>query len=106
MKVELNLMETTYLCDMIMARILIAGGTKCVPFWVVELYSKLASANCAMKKRRRTKVELNLMETGYLCNLIMGRLVAADKTEKVPAWITELYIKLADANDKLMSKGK
>ena len=24
------------------------------------------------------KVELDLMETGYLCNLIMGRLMAAD----------------------------
>ncbi len=50
------------------------------------------------------KVELDLMETGYLCNLIMARLMAADKTEKVPTWITELYIKLADANDKLMGK--
>lgn len=48
MKVELDIKETGYLCDMIMARILTAGGTKCVPFWVVELYSKLASANCAM----------------------------------------------------------
>ena len=48
MKVELDIKETGYLCDMVMARILTAGGTKCVPFWVVELYSKLASANCAM----------------------------------------------------------
>ena len=50
MKVELDLMETGYLCDMVMARILTAGGTKCVPFWVVELYSKLASANCAITR--------------------------------------------------------
>ena len=49
MKVELDIKETGYLCDMIMARILTAG-TKCVPFWVVELYSKLASANCAITR--------------------------------------------------------
>ena len=52
------------------------------------------------------KVELDLMETGYLCNLMMERLMAADKTEKVPAWLGELYIKLADANDKLMGRGE
>ncbi len=52
------------------------------------------------------KVELDLMETGHLCNLMMARLMAADKAEKVPAWLGELYIKLADANDKLMGKGE
>ena len=56
--------------------------------------------------REEVKVELDLMETGHLCNLIMARLMAADKAEKVPAWLGELYIKLADANDKLMGKGE
>jgi hypothetical protein len=53
----------------------------------------------------KVKVELDLMETGYLCNLIMARILDA-RGQDAPAWIRELYIKLADANDKLMGKGE
>jgi len=47
-KVELDIKETGYLCDMVLERILAAGAQNAFLFWVVELYSKLASANCAM----------------------------------------------------------
>lgn len=52
------------------------------------------------------KVKLDLMETGYLCNLIMERLMIAGRDQKVPVWISQLYTKLADANDILMGKGE
>lgn len=46
-------------------------------------------------------LELNLNETGTLCNILMRTILAAGGTEKQPAWVMELYTKLAVANDKL-----
>lgn len=48
-----------------------------------------------------TPVELNLNESGTLCHLLMQSILAAGGTEKQPAWVLELYTKLAVANDKL-----
>ena len=48
-----------------------------------------------------TPVELTLQESGTLCNILMRTILAAGGTEKQPAWVMELYTKLAVANDKL-----
>ena len=48
------------------------------------------------------KVDLDLNETGYLCNLIMMRILNPGGTMHVPAWLVDLYTKLAAANDDLM----
>ena len=46
-------------------------------------------------------LELNLNETGTLCHILMARILDAGGTENQPAWVLELYTKLAVANDKL-----
>ena len=49
------------------------------------------------------KVELDLNESGILCNTLMAAMVKTPRNE-VPKYVTALYIKLAKANDKLMGK--
>ena len=56
-----------------------------------------------MNRNPMVKVELNLQESGTLCNTLMAAMVKTPR-DKVPKYITALYIKLAKANDKLMGK--
>ena len=46
-------------------------------------------------------VELTLVESGTLCSLLMQSILNAGGTSNQPAWVLDLYTKLAVANDKL-----
>ena len=46
-------------------------------------------------------VESTLSESGTLCQLLMESILKSGGTASVPAWVLELYTKLAIANDKL-----
>ena len=53
--------------------------------------------------------ELDLNETGFLCNLIINTVIktappAADANVLLPVWLGELYMKLAHANDQMMAE--
>lgn len=58
----------------------------------------------SMKPEPTRSIELTLMETGVLCNVLMLAFHNAGGVEKQPAWLLELYEKLAHANDILMGK--
>jgi hypothetical protein len=49
-------------------------------------------------------VTLNTSESGTLCHVLMKAINDSGGIYKQPEWIIALYNKLADANDKLMSK--
>ena len=56
------------------------------------------------------KIELDLNETGFLCNMIMTAYMSSDPPRDeagnmiMPAWLHALYGKLADINDQMMSE--
>ena len=55
-------------------------------------------------------IELDLNETGFLCNMIMTAYMATkpprDKAGNLlmPVWLSELYTKLATINDQMMDE--
>jgi hypothetical protein len=51
---------------------------------------------------KTTNVELDLNESGTLCNLLMRAILQSGGTASQPPWVIDLYTKLATANDKLM----
>tara|TARA_R110000868_G_scaffold5782_1_gene33938 strand:- start:17287 stop:17517 length:231 start_codon:yes stop_codon:yes gene_type:complete len=56
------------------------------------------------------QIELNLNETGFLCNMIMGAYLKTnppidkDGNIPMPEWLHNLYQKLAVANDQMMAE--
>ena len=51
-------------------------------------------------KDKTVSVELTFNESGILCNTLMQAINMSGGLSKVPAYILNLYQKLADANDK------
>ena len=51
-------------------------------------------------KKSLVTVELTFNESGILCNTLMQAINTSGGLSKVPAYILNLYQKLADANDK------
>ena len=51
-------------------------------------------------KESLVTVELTFNESGILCNTLMQAINMSGGLSKVPAYILNLYQKLADANDK------
>ena len=51
-------------------------------------------------KKSLVTVELTFNESGILCNTLMQAINMSGGLSKVPAYILNLYQKLADANDK------
>lgn len=54
-------------------------------------------------------IDLNLNETGFLCNLITNAIIrvappTADGSVEMPFWLGELFMKLAQANDQMMAE--
>lgn len=45
-------------------------------------------------------VKLSFNESGILCNILMRAINQSGGIQKVPAYIQELYLKLAAANDE------
>lgn len=51
-------------------------------------------------KEKTVSLELTFDESGILCNTLMQAINMSGGLSKVPAYILNLYQKLADANDK------
>ena len=55
-------------------------------------------------------IELNLNESGFLCNMIMTAYMATKSPQDkegnllMPEWLAELYKKLATINDQMMDE--